>query len=64
METLIISPKTQKELEAIKELLTRLSIPSRILSDEEKEDLGMLWLMQETDRYEKVSREDIAKRYL
>ncbi len=56
METLIISPKTQKELEAIKELLTRLSIPSRILSDEEKEDLGMLWLMQEADRFEKVSR--------
>jgi hypothetical protein len=29
------------------------------LSDEEKEDLGMLLLMQEADRNEKVSEEEI-----
>ena len=31
------------------------------LSDEEKEDLGLLMLMQEADRNEKVSEEEIFK---
>ncbi|WP_281238900.1 hypothetical protein [Flavobacterium praedii] len=31
------------------------------LSDEEKEDMGMLLLMQEADRNEKVSEEEIFK---
>jgi hypothetical protein len=31
------------------------------LSDEEKEDLGMLLLMQEADRNEKVSEEEIFR---
>jgi hypothetical protein len=31
------------------------------LSDEEKEDMGMLMLMQEADRNEKVSEEEIFK---
>ncbi|TPG40148.1 hypothetical protein [Flavobacterium pectinovorum] len=31
------------------------------LSDEEKEDLGLLMLMQEADRSERVSREEIMK---
>ena len=31
------------------------------LSDEEKEDLGMLMLMQEADRNEKVSEEEIFR---
>ena len=31
------------------------------LSDEEKEDLGMLMLMQEADRNEKVSEDEIFK---
>jgi hypothetical protein len=31
------------------------------LSDEEKEDIGMLMLMQEADRTELVSREEIMK---
>ena len=31
------------------------------LTDEEKEDLGMLMLMQEADRTEFVSREEIMK---
>ena len=31
------------------------------LTDEEKEDLGLLLLMQEADRTEKVNREEIFK---
>jgi hypothetical protein len=31
------------------------------LSDEEKEDIGMLMLMQEADRSEKVSEEEVFK---
>jgi hypothetical protein len=50
METAIQSFVKEKEKERFKKL-----------SDEEKEDLGMLMLMQECDRTEFVSREEIMK---
>lgn len=50
METAIQSFVKEKENERFKKL-----------TDEEKEDLGMLMLMQECDRNEKVSEEEIFK---
>ncbi|CAN1574864.1 hypothetical protein MCETHM1_03641 [Flavobacteriaceae bacterium] len=40
---------------------TKQSSQFNNLSDEDKEDLGMLMLMQEADRTELVSREEIMK---
>jgi hypothetical protein len=50
METAIQSFVKEKEKERFKKL-----------TDEEKEDIGMLMLMQECDRTEFVSREEIMK---
>lgn len=50
METAIQSFVKEKENERFKKL-----------TDEEKEDLGMLMLMQECNRNEKVSEEEIFK---
>jgi hypothetical protein len=56
MDTIVIKTKTVSELNLIKELLKKLRITSKVLTDEEKEDLGLLKLMNEADRSEKVSR--------
>ncbi len=62
MKTIVISPKSSTEMRFIYELLKKLSIPTRVLSDEEKEDLGLSILMREVDTTKKVSRETIMRK--
>ena len=62
MSSLIISPKNAKELQFVRDLLDKLNIRNKILSQEEKEDLGMSALMSKTDRSKKVSRDAIMKK--
>jgi len=61
MNSIIITPKSKEELNFIKEILRRLNIASAELSDEEKEDIGLVDLMKKADRNEKVSRETVMK---
>ncbi len=61
MNSIIITPKSKEELNFIKEILRRMNIASAELSDEEKEDIGMVELMKKADRKEKVSRETVMK---
>ena len=62
MSSLIISTKNAKELQFVRDLLDKLNIHNKILSVEEKEDLGMSALMSKTDRNKKVSRDTIMKK--
>lgn len=62
MSSLLVSPKNEKELLLIRELLEKMNISNRILSDEEKEDLGLSFLMKDVNRNKKVSRETILKK--
>jgi len=57
----IITPKNKEELDLIKEILRRMNIASAILTDEEKEELGLIEMMKNVDRNEKVSRETVMK---
>ncbi len=59
MMPIIVSPKTESEAGFILELLKKLNLKSRQLSENEMEDIGMAMLMKESDRSEKVSREEI-----
>ena len=61
MESIVISPKTKDEAKLITALLERMRISSKIITDEEKEDLGLLMMMKEVDRNDIVSREEIMK---
>lgn len=61
MESIIISPKTKAESKLITDLLQKMKIPSKVLSDEEKEDIGLSMLMKQADRTKKVSYETIMK---
>lgn len=62
MKSLIITPKTNSKLKLIEQLLKGLGIPSRPLTEEEKEDMGLSILMKQADRSKKVSRETIMKK--
>jgi len=62
MESIVINPKTKEEAKIVADVLNKLNIPSRVITEEEKEDMGLLLMMKEVDRYEKVSREEIIKK--
>ena len=62
MDTLIVSPKTAEDLKILTELLNRLGISVLRLNEEEKEDLGLAILMQEANREEKVTRDEVMKK--
>jgi hypothetical protein len=53
MESIVISPKTKDEAKIITDLLEKMNISSKVITDEEKEDLGLLMMMKEADRSEK-----------
>ena len=61
MNSIIITPKSKEELNFIKEILRRMNIASTELSDEEKEDIGLVELIKKANRKEKVSRETVMK---
>ena len=62
MKTLVITPKSSSELKFITELLKKLGISSRILSQEEKEEIGISILMNEVNQNEKAGREEVLKK--
>lgn len=61
METFIVTPKTKAEAKLLKDIFEKMKIPAKVLSDEEKEDLGLAMMMKEADRSSKVSRDTIMK---
>ena len=61
MKSIVITPKNSSEFEFLNKLLKKLNISSKVLTREDKEDIGMAVLMRETDRTKKVSRETIMK---
>ena len=62
MSSIIVNPKSQQELEFLSELLKKLGVDSKVLSDEDSEDLGLAVLMKDVDRSEIVSEDDIIKK--
>jgi hypothetical protein len=62
MKAILINPKNHSEEKFISDLLKKLKIASRQMSQEEVEDYGMSVLMKEADRNKRVSRENIMKK--
>ncbi len=59
MNTIIVQPKTKAEMQLVSEVLKKMRIASKILSPEEREDLGLEMLMKQANRSEKVSKSKI-----
>ncbi len=59
MSAIVINPKSSQELKFISELLQKLGVQSKVISDEETEDLGLSLLMKDVDRSDVVSEEEV-----
>lgn len=59
MSSIVINPKSSKELKFISELLKKLGVKSKVLSDEDTEDLGLSLLMKDVDRSDIVSEDEV-----
>ncbi len=59
MEALIVSFKDKTELKLVSDLLKKMKIEAKVLSEEEREDMGMTKLMRKVDRTQKVSRTQV-----
>ena len=62
MESLIITPANNEELALIKAVLKKMNLETKVLTDEEKEDMGLALLMSEADRNATTSREEVMKK--
>jgi hypothetical protein len=62
MNTIIINPKDKKEFEFVSELLKKLGVDAKVLSAEQKEDLGLSVLMKDADRSEFASEDEIMSK--
>ena len=61
MQSYVITPKNSVEEQQLAQFLRHSHLPAKVLSDEEKEDLGMLMLLAEVDRNDTVGEEEIRK---
>jgi len=61
METLIVTLKDKHEMQLVSDMLKKMKINAKKLSDEEREDIGLSKLMKQANRSEKVSREQVMK---
>ncbi len=59
MNTIIVQPKTKAEMQLVSEVLKKMRIASKILNEEEREELGLNLLMKQANRTEKVTRKAI-----
>lgn len=62
MNTIIIQPKNRSELLLISSLLKKMNINSKVLSDEQKEDFGMVHFLKQADRSKKVSKASVMNK--
>lgn len=62
MSSIVVNPKSQQELQFLSELLKKLGVDSKVLSDEDSEDLGLALLMKDVDRSDIVSEDDVMKK--
>lgn len=61
MESLVISSADHKELELLKQLAEKMGLKAHLLSEEEKEDLGLLNAMLESKKEDYVDEDEVLK---
>jgi len=61
METVMVQPSNNEELKLLKEFLQKNRIKNRALSEENKEDLVLGLMMQETDYNDTIEAEQFIK---
>lgn len=62
METMVVSLKNKTDLQLIAGLLKKMNIEAKILTEEEREDIGLSKLLRQVNRAETVSEEVVMKK--
>jgi hypothetical protein len=62
MHTILITPQSEKEYSFLLHFLREKRIHSTVFTGEDKEDAGLLKMMMEVDRTDKVSENEIMRR--
>ena len=62
MSTIVVHPKDKNEFLFVTQLLEKLGIDVKILSDEDKEDIALSLMMAEVDQEDRVSEEEVLKK--
>jgi hypothetical protein len=61
METIVVQPSNDEELKLLKEFLQKSCIKNRVLNEEDKEDLVLGLMMQETDYSDIIDTNEFIK---
>ena len=61
MDSILIEPKRKEDLKLLNDLAKKLGYKSAIISDEEKEDLGLLKAIKKFHKKDYVSEEEVMK---
>jgi hypothetical protein len=59
-----VQTKNAEELALLQTMLEKMSIGNTVISLEDKEELGLMMLMQKADRSKRVSRDTVMKKLL
>lgn len=62
MAALVVETKDKSELKLVMDVLRKMRVRSRLLSESDKEDFALGYLVEQADRSKKVSRERIMKK--
>lgn len=62
MKAIIVTPRNESEFKFISELLDKLGVGSSSFSQDDMEEIGMIKLLQEVDKNDLVSREEIMNK--
>lgn len=63
MSSIVVNPKNPQELQFISELLQKLGVDAKVLSDEDSEDLGLAVLMRDVDRSDVASEDEVMAKF-
>lgn len=62
MDTIIVQPATKAEQQLLTTLLKKMGVKTKVITPEQKEDMGLGMLMKEANRNQKVSRKSIMEK--
>ncbi len=58
---IFVNPKNTEELQFISELLQKLEVDAKVLSDEDTEDVGLAIVMKDVDRSDVASEDEVME---
>ena len=61
METIVVQPSSNEEMKLLKDFLQQRNIKNRVVNEEDKEDVVLGLLMQETDYNDVINTNDFIK---